>query len=153
MSWQFCIFFRFRHFWSSQELIKEIKNFNLFILIQNLYHFIRCPLNRRKQVTPPEVEPSTSVYKPKTFHFLYFQCHESHFRIKFIKNMLQTPWISRSTLNIFFLVRYRNGKLRLLMVTFSKVETLKLCRNCCIAIIHSFSCVSMFFHYFRSIRK
>jgi hypothetical protein len=51
-----------RHFRSLPEVKKEIEIFKDNLSNQNLHHIIRSVLKCPEQLTPPEVEASTSGY-------------------------------------------------------------------------------------------
>jgi hypothetical protein len=53
---------------------KEIEIFWVNLSIQNLYHIIRSDFKCSKQLTPLDVEASTSSYYKKKFQILNFQC-------------------------------------------------------------------------------
>jgi hypothetical protein len=48
------------------------KNFKDNVLNQNLYHIIRSVFKCPKQLSPPEVEASTSSYFKKKFQIVHF---------------------------------------------------------------------------------
>ena len=71
-----------RHFRSSPEVKKEIWIFKVNLWNQNLYHIIRSVFKCSKQMTPPEVEVSTSGYLKNKFQILNIQCLKSSLSLK-----------------------------------------------------------------------
>jgi hypothetical protein len=61
---------------------KKSKISKLIIQIKTYTKFIRCVFKCHKQLTPPEVEASTSGYSKKKYQILNFQCLQSSLLLK-----------------------------------------------------------------------
>jgi hypothetical protein len=69
-------------FWSSPEVKKEIEIFKVNLSNQNLHHIIRSVLKCPEQLTPTDVEVSTSGKIKNKFQILNFQCLRSSLLLK-----------------------------------------------------------------------